>query len=165
MKLWLDDRRPAPSGWTRAYSVAEAQRYLTTGLVEEASLDHDLGACDRCLGGLSTREWLRDPRLRHAHLRAPWNRLHAMPLDGADRPLAEKDAGGAFDERGWRGSHESRHPPSVLTARAARMTSCSPSHASSARVAGETLDARDDADAVAHKRLANAALLNAIPPS
>ena len=87
----------------------------------------------------------RDPRLRHAHLRAPWNRLHAMRLDGADRPLAEKDAGGAFDERGWRGSHESRHPPSVLTARAARMTSCSPSHASSARVAGETLDARDDA--------------------
>jgi hypothetical protein len=58
MKLWLDDRRPAPSGWTRAYTVAQAQRYLATGEVEEASLDHDLGACEACLGGLSTAEWL-----------------------------------------------------------------------------------------------------------
>ena len=54
-ELWLDDRRPAPSGWTRAYTVAEAQRYLATEEVEEASLDHDLGACEACLGGLSTR--------------------------------------------------------------------------------------------------------------
>jgi hypothetical protein len=58
MKLWLDDRRLAPPGWTRAYTVADAQTYLATGEVEEASLDHDLGACESCLGGLSTREWL-----------------------------------------------------------------------------------------------------------
>jgi NAD+-processing family protein with receiver domain len=38
MKLCLDDRRPAPAGWTRAYTVAEAQAYLQTGEVEEASL-------------------------------------------------------------------------------------------------------------------------------
>ena len=46
MKLWLDDRRPAPAGWTRAFSVAEAQALLKTGQIEEASLDHDLGACE-----------------------------------------------------------------------------------------------------------------------
>jgi len=58
MKLWLDDRRPAPAGWTRAFSVAEAQALLKTGQVEEASLDHDLGACETCMGGSSLEEWL-----------------------------------------------------------------------------------------------------------
>lgn len=43
MKLWVDDLRPAPPGWTHARSVEEAQAYLVTGRVEEASLDHDLG--------------------------------------------------------------------------------------------------------------------------
>ena len=43
MKLWLDDVRPAPPGWTHARSIEEAQRWLSTGTVEEASLDHDLG--------------------------------------------------------------------------------------------------------------------------
>jgi hypothetical protein len=57
MKLWLDDRRPAPAGWTRAHTVAEAQAYLQTGGVDEASLDHDLGACEACMGGLSVEEW------------------------------------------------------------------------------------------------------------
>jgi hypothetical protein len=57
MKLWLDDRRPAPPGWTRVHTVAEAQAYLQTGEVDEASLDHDLGACEACMGGLSVEEW------------------------------------------------------------------------------------------------------------
>jgi hypothetical protein len=43
VKLWLDDVRPAPPGWVHAHTIGEAQRYLETGKVEEASLDHDLG--------------------------------------------------------------------------------------------------------------------------
>jgi len=43
VKLWVDDLRPAPPGWKHARSVDEAQAFLVTGLVEEASLDHDLG--------------------------------------------------------------------------------------------------------------------------
>ncbi|MBI5544590.1 MAG: hypothetical protein HY901_11920 [Deltaproteobacteria bacterium] len=43
MKLWLDDVRPAPPGWVQARTIEEAQRWLVTGEVEEASLDHDLG--------------------------------------------------------------------------------------------------------------------------
>ena len=58
MKLWLDDRRRAPEGWTRCFTVAEAQVRLRAGVVEEASLDHDLGACDVCMAGMSTEEWL-----------------------------------------------------------------------------------------------------------
>jgi hypothetical protein len=43
MKLWLDDERPAPEGWTWVKTLEEAKQQLVTGQVEEASLDHDLG--------------------------------------------------------------------------------------------------------------------------
>lgn len=48
MNLWLDDIRKPPVGlvngveWTWAKSDAEARKYLGSGLVEFASLDHDL---------------------------------------------------------------------------------------------------------------------------
>lgn len=48
MKLWLDDIRPAPIGWTLATHAASALQHLLTGQVIEASLDHDLGWCDTC---------------------------------------------------------------------------------------------------------------------
>lgn len=41
--MWLDDLRPVPEGWTGVRSVNEAIALLSTGLVVEASLDHDLG--------------------------------------------------------------------------------------------------------------------------
>lgn len=49
MKLWLDDVRPAPEGWTRAYTAAEAIDLLKIALnvgdeLDDISLDHDLGA-------------------------------------------------------------------------------------------------------------------------
>lgn len=43
VKLWLDDVRPAPPGWTHVRSVNEALALLATGTVTAASLDHDLG--------------------------------------------------------------------------------------------------------------------------
>jgi hypothetical protein len=46
MKLWLDDVRPAPEGWTHVKTVAAAKAALLTGEVEVASLDHDLGLGD-----------------------------------------------------------------------------------------------------------------------
>jgi hypothetical protein len=49
--MWLDDVRPAPIGWTHVKTVQEAQAYLQRAdvVVEAASLDHDLGACDDCM--------------------------------------------------------------------------------------------------------------------
>lgn len=48
IRLWLDDLRPAPVGWTWAKSVAHAKQLLRDSDVVEASLDHDLGACEGC---------------------------------------------------------------------------------------------------------------------
>lgn len=43
MKVFLDDERTAPAGWTRVRWPDEAIALLQTGQVTEISLDHDLG--------------------------------------------------------------------------------------------------------------------------
>jgi hypothetical protein len=60
MNLWLDDVRPAPDGWVHAKTIQEAMPHLESGQVEQASLDHDLGMCETCLGGRTYEEWLNE---------------------------------------------------------------------------------------------------------
>jgi hypothetical protein len=49
--MWLDDERPMPDEYTHhAKTVPEAIALLQTGRVTVASLDHDLGLCDACIG-------------------------------------------------------------------------------------------------------------------
>ncbi|QIN82783.1 hypothetical protein GBA63_09070 [Rubrobacter tropicus] len=43
VRLWLDDLRPVPDGWTWVKTVEEAVSLIENGRVAEASLDHDLG--------------------------------------------------------------------------------------------------------------------------
>lgn len=50
MRVWLDDVREAPPGWTRVRWPDEAIALLRAGQVAEVSLDHDLGDDDRGTG-------------------------------------------------------------------------------------------------------------------
>ena len=50
MKVYLDDERNTPEGWTRVYWPDEAISLLTSGAVVEISLDHDLGDDERGTG-------------------------------------------------------------------------------------------------------------------
>jgi len=50
MKVFLDDVRPAPAGWVRAYWPDEVIALLIQGHVEQLSLDHDLGDDNRGTG-------------------------------------------------------------------------------------------------------------------
>jgi hypothetical protein len=50
MKVFLDDERSTPPGWRRVYWPDEAIALLETGIVEEISLDHDLGDDGRGTG-------------------------------------------------------------------------------------------------------------------
>jgi hypothetical protein len=50
MKVYLDDERNTPEGWTRVYWPDEAVSLLTSGEVVEISLDHDLGDDERGTG-------------------------------------------------------------------------------------------------------------------
>jgi len=42
-RLWLDDERPAPEGWTHCRNPLAAIMILRSGEVTEISFDHDLG--------------------------------------------------------------------------------------------------------------------------
>lgn len=58
MKLYLDDVRGLPDdSWTLARTAEEAKELLATGLVEYASLDHDLGECDECSKSFPARAY------------------------------------------------------------------------------------------------------------
>jgi len=47
--LYLDDvRNPPDDSWTIVRTLPEAKALLASGVVEYASLDHDLGQCDAC---------------------------------------------------------------------------------------------------------------------
>lgn len=59
MKIFLDDERPTPEGWTRVYWPDEAIALLQTGNVSEISLDHDLGD-DRRGTGYDVLLWIEE---------------------------------------------------------------------------------------------------------
>lgn len=46
MKLWIDDKRPAPPGWEWAKTSNEAISLLSGAPYTEISFDHDLGGDD-----------------------------------------------------------------------------------------------------------------------
>lgn len=50
MKVYLDDERVTPDGWTRVFWPDEAISLLEQGNVSEISLDHDLGDDERGTG-------------------------------------------------------------------------------------------------------------------
>jgi len=50
MRVFLDDERITPDGWVRVYWPDEAIALLKSGMVDEISLDHDLGDDSRGTG-------------------------------------------------------------------------------------------------------------------
>src|SRR5678815_7891 len=50
MRIFLDDERPTPQGWVRAFWPQEVIALLEAGGVTEVSLDHDLGDDERGTG-------------------------------------------------------------------------------------------------------------------
>lgn len=80
IKVWLDDYREAPDGWIRAVCAVHAITLLETGLVEEISLDHDLGMY--CKTGYDVISWIErevmtnkfKPPIIHIHTENPVGR-------------------------------------------------------------------------------------------
>lgn len=59
MKVYLDDERQTPFGWTRVFWPDEAIALLEAGVVSEISLDHDLGD-DECGTGYDVILWIEE---------------------------------------------------------------------------------------------------------
>jgi len=60
MKIYLDDQRDTPEGWTRTYTAQETIDLLSTYEVEELSLDNDLGDEVTCGTGYQVMQWIEE---------------------------------------------------------------------------------------------------------
>jgi len=94
VRVYLDDERPTPEGWTRVYTVIAAIALLALGEVTEISLDHDLA--DDHYGtdgphdgtGYDVVLWL-ERKVRHdREFRMPKVTLHTQNPTGHARMLA-----------------------------------------------------------------------------
>jgi hypothetical protein len=84
VKLFLDDVRDAPDGWTLARTVDECIHYLLTGKVDELSLDHDLGEDAHGQTGMSIIEWIEEEQNLGGPIPAVI-RVHSMNPVGMNR--------------------------------------------------------------------------------
>lgn len=97
IKLWLDDCRPAPAGWTLAITVAQALALLRTGRVTHVSLDYHLTGREK---GHEVATFIKEeafagrlPRLTWAtHTSDPHGAAHMCAiLDDADVFWADRE--------------------------------------------------------------------------
>lgn len=83
MKVYLDDERKEPEGWTRTRTAAETIELLKTGRVTHLSLDHDL-AFEHYAGQYDSRTgyavvlWLEQQVVEDESFVLPEVTLHTM---------------------------------------------------------------------------------------
>lgn len=106
MKIYLDDIREAPAGWTRTYTAQETIDLLSKEQVTEVSLDHDL-AFDHYAGDYSKEEtgyhvllWIEEqvvtnnytPPTIHIHTGNPSAAIKMRQAVSTIKELARKNA-------------------------------------------------------------------------
>lgn len=89
MKIWLDDIREAPKGWTRCLRPDEVIEFIESGEVEEVSLDFDLDLVDgRGIdrNGEDVLKWIEQQAVeRGDSFRVPEIRIHSANPVGRQR--------------------------------------------------------------------------------
>jgi len=77
MKVYLDDERTTPEGWTRTFTPKETIDLLKTRQVTELSLDHDLGD-DAGIGtGYDVLLWLEEEMYNDITFPTPQITVHS----------------------------------------------------------------------------------------
>jgi hypothetical protein len=84
IRVWLDDVRDAPAGWTRAYTAREAIALLEAGGVTEISLDHDLGDDEKFGTGYDVACWIEERVAVHG-FEPPTIKIHSANSVGRAR--------------------------------------------------------------------------------
>lgn len=102
MRLYLDDERPTPDGWTRAYTAREAIERIAAGGVVEISLDHDLGDDDAGTG-YTVALWIEEAAAFGRLGRIEWSVHSGNPVGRVRMEAALNSA-----ERWWREREEAR---------------------------------------------------------
>lgn len=86
MKVFLDDERATPEGWHRVYWPQEAIGLLEAGVVEEISLDHDLGDDSRGTG-YDVILWIEEAVVLHG-FRPPKITIHSANSSAVEKMRA-----------------------------------------------------------------------------
>lgn len=73
-KVWLDDERPAPSGWYHVKTATEAIELINSCTVEEISLDNDLGLEDQ--EGYDVLKYIEETVFHNPSFKAPIIHIH-----------------------------------------------------------------------------------------
>ena len=97
MKVFLDDIRPTPPGWERAYWPEEAIELLKTGQVTELSLDHDLGD-DQHGTGYDVLLWMEEQTALYG-FKPPLIKLHTKNSSAEQKMMAAVIAIKKLDEK------------------------------------------------------------------
>jgi hypothetical protein len=96
MRIWLDDIREAPEGWTRCFRPEEAIELIKSGEVEEISLDYDLGLLDERgidWNGEDVLKWIeREVVEQGSSFRLPVIQIHSANPVGRQRLQRALDA-------------------------------------------------------------------------
>ena len=85
MRVWLDDVREAPAGWTHVTTPEEAIELLRAGDVTDISLDHDLGLWEggRELTGYDVVVWIERAVATEGFVPPPSIRVHSANASAA----------------------------------------------------------------------------------
>lgn len=105
LKIFLDDERQTPEGWTRVYWPDEAIRLLSTMEVDEVSLDHDLGDDERGTG-YDVLLWIEEQAATAAGYRPPKIAVHSANSSARIKMLSaiesiERLSGAAKSKPRW----------------------------------------------------------------
>ena len=84
IRVWLDDVRDAPDGWTRVFTAHEAISLLEAGGVVEISLDHDLGDDERHGTGYTVACWIEEAVATRG-FEPPTIKIHSANSVGRER--------------------------------------------------------------------------------
>ena len=87
MRLYLDDYRPTPKDWERAFNAHEAIELLKTGNVEELSLDHDLGPEELTGNGYDVVLWIEEAVALHGFKPPRIMSVHSSNATASERML------------------------------------------------------------------------------
>ena len=83
MRIFLDDERNTPPGWTRTFWPDEVIALLQAGGVEEVSLDHDLGD-DKRGTGYDVVLWIEEAVALHGFV-PPTIRVHSANASAREK--------------------------------------------------------------------------------
>lgn len=98
IRIYLDDLRPTPEGFThRCYTASEAIALLGTGQVEFISFDHDLGP-ETAGTGYDVARYIEE-QVGQGALRCPDWSIHSGNPVGARNINAAMLAAASWDER------------------------------------------------------------------